>query len=91
MWFDVPVLAYKSTATPETLADAGVTFDNKDDLRHAATLAKLLTRDDENLRGRTIAAGRVRREAFTPARVHLVLDELLARMESLAARREEVA
>lgn len=91
MWFDVPVLAYKSTATPETLGDAGVTFDSKDDLRHAATLAKLLTRDDKDLRERTIAAGRVRREAFTPARVHLVLDELLARMESLSARREEVA
>ncbi|HEV7904067.1 MAG TPA: glycosyltransferase [Pyrinomonadaceae bacterium] len=91
MWFDVPVLAYKSTATPETLGDAGVTFDSKDDLRAAATLAKLLTRDDENLRGRTVAAGRVRREAFTPARVHLILDELLARMESLSARREEVA
>jgi glycosyltransferase involved in cell wall biosynthesis len=91
MWFDVPVLAYRSTATPETLGDAGATFESKDDLRATATLAKLLTRDDEDLRGRIIAAGRVRREAFTPARVHSILDELLARLESLSARREEVA
>jgi glycosyltransferase involved in cell wall biosynthesis len=91
MWFDVPVLAYRSTATPETLGRAGVTFERKDDLRAVATLAKLLTRDDEPLRRRTIAAGRERREAFTPARVQLILDELLARMESLPARREEVA
>jgi glycosyltransferase involved in cell wall biosynthesis len=92
MWFDVPILAYKSTATPQTLGAAGLTFESKDDLRAAATLAKLLTRDDENLRGRSIAAGRERREAFTPARVHSILDELLARMESLSVRRDvEVA
>lgn len=91
MWFDVPVLAYASTATPETIADAGVTFASKEDLRHVAALAKLLTRDDENLRRRIIAAGRVRREAFTPARVHSILDELLARMESQTVQREEVA
>ena len=93
MWFDVPVVAYSSTATPETLGEAGVTFDSKEDLRAAATLAKLLTRDDENLRRRTIAAGRRRREAFTPASVYLILDDLIARMERLTAepRRAEVA
>ncbi|HEY0100257.1 MAG TPA: glycosyltransferase [Pyrinomonadaceae bacterium] len=91
MWFDVPVLAYRSTATPETLKDAGVTFESKDDLRAIASLARRLTRDDRDLRRRVIAAGRVRREAFTPARVHSILDELLAQMESLTARREEVA
>ncbi|HLL70327.1 MAG TPA: glycosyltransferase [Pyrinomonadaceae bacterium] len=87
MWFDVPVLAYSRTATPETLGAAGITFDSKADLRAAATLAKLLTRDDENLRRRTIAAGRVRREAFTPASVHLILDDLIARMERSTAGR----
>jgi glycosyltransferase involved in cell wall biosynthesis len=92
MWFDVPVLAYKSTATPQTLGAAGVTFESKEDLRAAATLAKLLTRDDDSLRGRIIAAGRERREAFIPARVHSILDELLARMENLPVRRDvEVA
>ncbi|MDQ1522902.1 MAG: hypothetical protein QOE47_826 [Pyrinomonadaceae bacterium] len=82
MWFDVPALAYRSAAVPETLDDAGLTFDRKDDLRRVASLAKLLTRDDADLRRRTIEAGRARREAFTPARVHQILDELIARMES---------
>jgi glycosyltransferase involved in cell wall biosynthesis len=92
MWFDVPVLAYSRTATPETLGAAGIVFDSKEDLRAAATLAKLLTRDDKDLRRRTIAAGRARREAFTPASVNLILDDLIARMESQTTlRRAEVA
>jgi len=91
MWFDVAVLAYSRAATPETLGDAGMTFDSKDDLRAVARLAKLLTRDDEHLRRRIIAAGRVRREAFAPASVHVILDQLIARMENLSRRAEEVA
>ncbi|HYO99153.1 MAG TPA: glycosyltransferase [Pyrinomonadaceae bacterium] len=97
MWFDVPVLAYSRTATPETVGAAGVTFDDKAELRAVAALAKLLTRgggDDADLRRRTVAAGRVRREAFTPASVHLILDELIARMERSTVepqRRAEVA
>ncbi|HKP71341.1 MAG TPA: glycosyltransferase, partial [Pyrinomonadaceae bacterium] len=92
MWFDIPVLAYSRAAVPETLGDAGLTFDSKQDLREVATLAKLLTRDDENLRRRVIDAGRARREAFTPASVHMILEELIARMESRAAQpAEEVA
>jgi glycosyltransferase involved in cell wall biosynthesis len=92
MWFDVPVVAYRSAAVPETLGEAGVMFDRKDDLRAVARLVKLVTRDDKSLRRRTIAAGRARREAFTPASVHSILDELIERMRSSAARRgEEVA
>ncbi|MGI9107925.1 MAG: glycosyltransferase family 4 protein [Pyrinomonadaceae bacterium] len=91
MWCDVPILAYSRAATPETLGDAGMTFASKDDLRAVATLAKLLTRDDKDLRRRVIAAGRERREAFTPASVHVILDELIARMGSSSRQREEVA
>jgi len=92
MWFDVPIVAYRSAAVPETLGEAGLAFDSKDDLRAAARLAKLVTRDDEPLRRRIIAAGRARREAFTPASVHSILDELLAQLESSNGRRsEEVA
>jgi glycosyltransferase involved in cell wall biosynthesis len=93
MWFDVPVLAYGGAAVPETLGEAGLLFDRKDDLRAAARLAKLVTRDDEDLRRRLIAAGRARREAFTPASIQTVLDELIARMERAtgASRVAEVA
>jgi glycosyltransferase involved in cell wall biosynthesis len=97
MWFDVPALAYRSAAVPETLGKAGVMFDRKDDLRAVAALAKLLTRgggdgDDALRRRAVVAAGRARREAFTPASVQPILDNLIARMESAARRRrEEVA
>ncbi|HZH89234.1 MAG TPA: glycosyltransferase [Pyrinomonadaceae bacterium] len=92
MWFDVPVVAYRSAAVPETLGEAGLTFDSKEDLRAVATLAKLVTRDDDSLRRRIIAAGRARRDAFTPASVHPILDGLIARMEASSGRRvEEVA
>ncbi|HZG53757.1 MAG TPA: glycosyltransferase [Pyrinomonadaceae bacterium] len=96
MWFDVPVVAYRSAAVPETLGEAGLLFDRKDDLRAAARLAKLVTRDDDALRRRIVAPGRTRREAFTPAGVEPILYELIARMESAAGlrrrrRREEVA
>lgn len=97
MWFDVPVLAYRSAAVPETVGDAALLFEGKDDLRAVASLAKLLTRDDAALRRRLVAAGRERRERYTPASVQLILDELIARMESSTARRaarraeEEVA
>jgi glycosyltransferase involved in cell wall biosynthesis len=93
MWFDVPVVAYRSAAVPETLGEAGVTFERKDDLRAVAALAKLVARDDEALRRRTIAAGRARRETFTPASIRRILDELIARMQSSTGgrRRVEVA
>jgi glycosyltransferase involved in cell wall biosynthesis len=92
MWFNVPVVAYRSAAVPETLGEAGITFDGKDDLRAVVALAKLVARDDAALRRRAVAAGRARREAFTPASVHSILDELIERMQSSAGRRvEEVA
>jgi glycosyltransferase involved in cell wall biosynthesis len=87
MWFDVPVLAYRSAAVPETLGEAGLLFDRKDDLRAAARLAKLITRDDEPLRRRLIAAGRARREAFTPASIQTILEDLIARMERATGAR----
>jgi glycosyltransferase involved in cell wall biosynthesis len=87
MWFDVPVLAYRSAAVPETLGDAGLLFDDKEDLRAVAALAKLLTRDDASVRRRLVEAGRARREAFTPASIEHVLEELIARMENAHTRR----
>ncbi len=80
MWFDVPVLAARAAAVPETLGGAGVLFDPGEDLREVARLAKLLARDDRELRRGHIEAQRARREAFTPAAVQPALAELLRRM-----------
>jgi glycosyltransferase involved in cell wall biosynthesis len=81
MWFDIPVLAYKSTALPETLGEAGVMFTTKDDLVQIAALAKLLVRERE-LRTKVLAAQRRRRNNFLPEVVWAQLDALLEVMEA---------
>lgn len=79
MWFDVPVLAYKSSAVPETLGEAGIMFTSKDDLLQVAALAKLLIKD-EILRSKVINAQRKRRETFLPTAVNEKLSSLVLRM-----------
>ncbi|NEQ22979.1 MAG: glycosyltransferase family 4 protein [Microcoleus sp. SIO2G3] len=80
MWFDIPVLAYKSSAVPETLGEAGLMFTRKDDLVSVAALAKILVRD-ETLRSKVIKAQRQRRESFTQAVVNTSLNGIVSKME----------
>jgi glycosyltransferase involved in cell wall biosynthesis len=77
MWFDVPILAFHSSAVPETLAGSGVLFTDKGDLAAIATLAQQLTGDDA-LRSTVLEKQRQRRWAFTPKAIHPHLIELLA-------------
>jgi len=85
MWFDVPVLAYKSSAVPETLGEAGIMFTSNEDLVSVAALAKLLVRD-EDLRTKVLRAQRRRRSAFLPESVWTKLNELIAKMEAESDR-----
>src|SRR5205823_2653419 len=57
MWCDVPVLALRATAVPETLGAAGVLFNRDDDLPAVAARAYALTHDAD-ARRRRIAAQR---------------------------------
>ena len=79
MWFDVPVLAYKSSAVPETLGDAGMMFTTKEDLLKVAALAKCLVRDGA-LKEKVLRAQRKRREHFLPGNVWPKLDALISAM-----------
>ncbi|WP_446395252.1 glycosyltransferase [Coleofasciculus sp. E1-EBD-02] len=63
LWFDIPVLAYKSSAVPETLGEAGILFTCKDDLVQVAALAKLLVKD-WRLRRTVLKAQQKRRDSF---------------------------
>jgi len=83
MWFDVPVLAFKSSAVPETLGDAAFMFTCKDDLSRVAALARLLVAD-ESLRRKVVEAQRRRREDFLPRSVRPCFEKLLERMERSA-------
>ncbi len=78
MWFDVPVLAYKSSAIPETLGRAGIMFTEKR-WPELAALAHMLV-EDRALRRKVIAAQRARRAAFLPEAILPALLELLARL-----------
>lgn len=64
MYFDLPVVAYKAAAVPETMGDAGILVTRKD---HAAVgeLINLIVRDDA-LRTRILERQRERWQAFTP-------------------------
>ena len=74
---DVPILAYASTAVPETLGGAGVTFSPKD-LEHTSELLGLLVYDDD-LRNAVIAGQRRRLAHFTEKRFASCIDQLIAR------------
>jgi len=78
MWFDVPVLAYKSSAIPETLGKAGIMFTEKR-WPELAALAHMLV-EDRALRRTVIAAQRARRSAFLPEAILPALLELLGRL-----------
>lgn len=84
MWFDVPVLSYKTSAVPETLGKAGILFTSKNHLIQVAALAKLLVRDTA-LREKIIHHQRQRREDFLPQAVWPKLDSIIQRMEVQAA------
>jgi glycosyltransferase involved in cell wall biosynthesis len=81
MWFDLPILAYKSTAVPETLGEAGLMFNTKHDLVKVAALAKLLVKD-ESLKSKVIYAQRKRRESFLTTAVIQKLNNLILMMEN---------
>lgn len=80
MWFDVPVLAYKSTAIGETLAEAGIMFTQKKDHSLTAALARVMV-EDRSLREKIIKAQRKRRLDFLPGRVLSSLKSLIDSLE----------
>jgi glycosyltransferase involved in cell wall biosynthesis len=73
---DVPVLAYGSTAVPDTLGGAGVCFTPKD-LEYAAELLGELAYND-SLRAQVIAGERRRLQDFGEARLTRDITSLLA-------------
>jgi glycosyltransferase involved in cell wall biosynthesis len=78
MYFDLPVLAYASTAVPSTLGGAGVLFKRKD-YEALAELLDLMIYDDK-LRSSLIAGQRARVRAFLEPQVR---EQWLAYLETL--------
>ncbi len=63
MWFDIPILAYSSSAIPATLGRAGILVDDKSDLRKLAALLHLML-TCEPVADQVLVAQRERRQAF---------------------------
>ena len=80
---DVPVLAYASSAVPDTLGGAGVLFEPKD-LEFAAELLGELAYNDQ-LRSRVIAGQRRRLRDFGDDRIMRELHRLLAEAGAVSA------
>ncbi len=79
MWFDVPVLALRASAVPETLGEAGVLFDLNEEPAAVAARAYQLTHDAD-LREAVIARQHTRRVDFTPSVVWSSLVELIEQL-----------
>jgi len=75
-------LAYKSSAVPETLGEAGLMFTSKSDLVQVAALAKLLVRE-KDLRLNLLKAQRRRRNNFLLDVVHNKLESLILKLEDV--------
>lgn len=75
MYFGLPIVAYESTAVPETLGPSGLLITQKDPRRIAALLALLL--DNPALRATLVVAQRQRLTHFLPQTVEALLQNLL--------------
>ena len=75
MWFDVPVLAYNSSAIPETLGEGGLMFTSKQDLGAVAALARIVVKD-AGLRRKMLRAQRQRRTRFLAREIQPLLAQL---------------
>lgn len=62
MFFDIPVVAYHSTAIPYTMGDSGIVLDRKDAVETAAVMNRVLT--DEELHAQIVEGQRKRLADF---------------------------
>jgi glycosyltransferase involved in cell wall biosynthesis len=79
MWFDIPIFAFKASAVPETLGEAGFMFTRKDDWPQLAAFAHSLVADAA-LRDKLIRAQRTRRLQFLPGKVLPVVRKMIAKL-----------
>lgn len=68
MWFDIPILAFRSSAVPETINDTGLMFTEKDSFFNISVLAMKLVMDS-NLRSAVVSRQRMRRIDFLPENI----------------------
>jgi glycosyltransferase involved in cell wall biosynthesis len=75
MYFDVPIVAYKAAAVPETLGNSGILVTTKDHAAVAELIGLLV--EDKGLRAQVVARQEERLRDFLPERVEERLRKLL--------------
>ena len=75
MMFDVPVIAYNSTAIPWTLNGSGILLDDKDPVLVAGCIDKLVK--DNNLKQQVIQKQRERLKDFEYEKIAIMFKEYL--------------
>jgi glycosyltransferase involved in cell wall biosynthesis len=75
MFFDVPVIAYDTSAISDTLGGSGVLLDNNDPVFAAAVIDRVLT--DDKLRESIIEGQRRRLEDFSYERIRAIFEKEL--------------
>ncbi|MFW6225230.1 MAG: glycosyltransferase, partial [Bacteroidota bacterium] len=81
MWFNLPILAYKSSAISETLGEGGILFTTKENMLEIAILAKLLIHDQQ-LRNTVLKAQCKRRTKFLFSQNRNYINDLLTIISS---------
>lgn len=79
MWFDVPILAFKSTAIPETLGKSAVMFKAKKSWIEIAALANLIIADNK-IKDIIIKEQRKRRKDFLSKAIIPLFEEIIDRL-----------
>lgn len=82
MWFDIPVLAFRSSAIPGTLRDGGMMFTEKARLSEVAALAQSVL-SDAALRNELLARQRHVRNSHLEKNLTEAFDELLTRLSGV--------
>ena len=67
MYFNIPVIAYKAAAVPDTLSGAGIVLEKKDPLETAAVMNRVIA--DKALRENMAANGRERLKDFSHEKI----------------------
>jgi glycosyltransferase involved in cell wall biosynthesis len=85
MWFDVPVIAYRTAMARELIGSSGLLLNDKSDLLAVAALVQIVAAD-EDLRATLIAGQRLARERFDESKV---VEAILASLQAQRGRSEQ--
>lgn len=75
MFFDVPIIAYDTSAISDTLGGSGILLDNNDPVFAAEVINRVIS--DENLRSHIISGQRKRLEDFSYDRIRDIFEKQL--------------